>query len=497
MSIFKEIKEKSKVYPNKIAIILRKKKLTYSQLVDEVDAVTNYFISLKIKANDKIGLVENNTIEFIITFLAISNIGAVVVPLNTTYTKKIIYENFKKLKITNLIIWYKYSNYFIKKLKLKNLITTEKKIKNLKFFNNYKKYKNSKKKITSTMKQGDFLIVLTSGSTSNPKPIVLNQKTKILRSKAMRKLYKIDKNDIILTASPLDHSLGQRLLILPLLVGGTSIILDTFTIHNFYEAVKKYKVTFTILVSNQINELLKNNNKFKKLNLKKGLVSASSKLSNNVKSKLLKKNFNIYEMYGVSEIGTVTSICINKDIKNFKSVGKECSNAEIKILSNDNKFLKRKERGEIVCRTPLRFTKYFNLNKLTNDSFFKNYFKTGDIGYLDKNKYLYYLGRKKNIIKISGISVYPEDIETIVLQNKNISEAAVINFVEKNGLEKFVLCVVIKNKKYDKKKLYYYCQENLTSFQQPTRIFFLKSLPKTKLGKINKPKLKLNIKNQL
>ena len=107
MSIFKEIKEKSKVYPNKIAIILRKKKLTYSQLVDEVDAVTNYFISLKIKANDKIGLVENNTIEFIIIFLAISNIGAVVVPLNTTYTKKIIYENFKKLKITNLIIWYK------------------------------------------------------------------------------------------------------------------------------------------------------------------------------------------------------------------------------------------------------------------------------------------------------------------------------------------------------------------------------------------------------
>ena len=66
--------------------------------------------------------------------------------------------------------------------KLKNLITTEKKIKNLKFFNNYKKYKNSKKKTTSTMKQGDFLIVLTSGSTSNPKPIVLNQKTKIFNA---------------------------------------------------------------------------------------------------------------------------------------------------------------------------------------------------------------------------------------------------------------------------------------------------------------------------
>ena len=114
------------------------------------------------------------------------------------------------------------------------------------------------------------------------------------------------------------------------------------------------------------------------------------------------------------------------------------------------------------------------------------------------NIFLYnFSNAAKNIIKISGISVYPEDIETIVLQNKNISEAAVINFVEKNGLEKFVLCVVIKNKKYDKKKLYYYCQENLTSFQQPTRIFFLKSLPKTKLGKINKPKLKLNIKNQL
>ena len=498
MSIFKEIKKLSRINPDKTAVVFEFKKLTYSELVQKVELVTNYLTNLKIKANDKVGLVSNNSIEFVLIFLAISNIGASVVPLSTSYTKKMIYQNFKKLKIKHLIIWYKYLNFFKNNdLKLKNIITIEKKIKGYDFFNEYENFKIKKKNKSINQNQKDFLIVLTSGSTSAPKPIVLTQKTKILRSIAMRRLYNIDKNDVVLTASPLDHSLGQRLLLLPLLSGGTSIILSTFTMFNFYEAMKKNMITFTILVSNQVSELIKDKKNFKDLHLKKGLVSASSKLTNQTKKILIKKKFNIYEMYGVSEIGTVTSICINKDRKNFKSVGKACSGADIKILSNNNEYLKKNKIGEIVCKTSLKFSKYFDLNKQTKEAFYKDYFKTGDIGYLDKNEYLYYLGRKKNVIKISGISVYPEDIETTVLQNKNISEAAVISFSDRNGAEKFVLCVVKKILKYDIENLRIYCQKNLTSFQQPSKIIFLKEIPRTTLGKINKPKLKKQISKQL
>ena len=122
-----------------------------------------------------------------------------------------------------------------------------------------------KKKINFKKHYNNFLICLTSGSTNKPKPIVLSQKTKILRSIAARKLYKINSNDTVLTPSPLDHTLGQRIFLLPLLVGGTSVVLKVFTIFNFYEAIKKYGVSFTILVPNQISEIVKNRNEFKKL----------------------------------------------------------------------------------------------------------------------------------------------------------------------------------------------------------------------------------------
>ena len=82
--------------------------------------------------------------------------------------------------------------------------------------------------------------------------------------------------------------------------------------------------------------------------------------------------------------------------------------------------------------------------------------------------------RKKNIIKVSGNMVYAEDIESIITKNKNILEAAVMGLSDRNGFEKIILCVVSKNKNYSKEKLFEYCQKNLTNFQQPFKILFLK-----------------------
>ena len=231
--------------------------------------------------------------------------------------------------------------------------------------------------------------------------------------------------------------------------------------------------------------------------LKKGLVSASSKLNNNLKKDLIKKNIKIFEMYGASEIGTVTNILLNKKNNKYKSVGKPCSGAKIKILSDKNKFLPHNNIGEIVCSTSLRFKKYYGLKKETKNSFFKQYFKTGDIGYLDKDNYLYYIGRKKNVMKISGINVFPEDIEKILILNKKILKVAVLGIINHDGKEQIIACVVVKNKGVKKKILFDYCYKNLATFQQPSQIFILKSFPKTVLGKVNMTVLRNIIRKNL
>jgi len=486
MKIFDILKKNSIKYPNKEAIIIENLRLTYYELFEQVKKTITVFQKNKITEKSIVAIIEDNTVCHILSLFSLSYLGSTIVPLNTFYSKDWLINKFKKTKIDVLISSSEYAKFLKKKINLKIIITTDKS-KQFYYFYDYQKLNiNNLKKIN--IKNKNFLILLSSGSTGNPKPIVFTQENKILRSRLMKDLYKITKEDKITVTCPIDHSLGMRLLFLPLLNGATCVVMPKFTSSNYYEILKKEKITFSILVSSQIYFLIKDKEKFKTFYLKKGLVSASSTLSHNVKKIIINKNIKLYEMYGASEIGTVTSINLTKNNKKIKSVGKSYkNNIIIKILSDKNKFLKKNQKGEIVCKTPAIFHNYYNLKKITKNSFFKEYFKTGDIGYLDNKKYLYFLGRKKNIIRRSGITIYPEDIENIFINDKNINNVAVLGF--KKNLNEEIYLFIEKNIKINLDYIKNICIKKLSTFQMPNKIFLLRKLPKTSLDKIDKKKL--------
>ena len=484
MTIFDVLKKNAIKYPYKDAIIIDDIKLNYKDLLNSVIKTILIFEKNKITSENTVVIIEDNTLSHILSLFSLSYLGTETIPLNTYYSKDVIQKIFKEQKVDILISNTKYAKFLSSKFELKKIITTNKS-KNFPYFYDYNflKIKKLKKKIVKLKK--NFLILFSSGSTGNPKPIVFTQKIKILRSKLMSDLYKISKEDKVVVTCPIDHSLGMRLLFLPLIAGATCVVMSKFTNENYFKIVKKNNVTFSILVSSQIYKLLENKDQFKDFYLKKGLVSASSKLSDRTKKAILKNKIKLYEMYGASEIGTVTNINISKNSKKIKSVGNSFNkNIIIKILSTKNKFLKNNEIGEIVCKTPAIFKEYLGLKEQTNNSFYKGFFKTGDIGYLDSEKYLYFLGRKKNIIRRSGITIYPEDIENILINDKNIDEVAVVG-VERNENEDICLFVKKNNKitlDYVKKM----CIKKLSAFQIPSKIYLINDLPKTNLGKINK-----------
>ena len=196
-------------------------------------------------------------------------------------------------------------------------------------------------------------------------------------------------------------------------------------------------------------------------------------------------------MYGMAEMGTITNINLTKNKVKSKSVGKTYDKKiSIKILSHNKKYLSKNKVGEIICKSPGRFEGYFGLKDLTKNAFFKGYFKTGDIGYLDKNNNLFYLGRKKNVIKRSGVNIYPEDIEGILLKNSNINEVAVIPFI-KNSSTKIILFVK-KDKTLTYNLIRNICLKKLSTFQLPNEIKLISKFPKTSSQKIDKQKIKKN-----
>jgi acyl-coenzyme A synthetase/AMP-(fatty) acid ligase len=281
------------------------------------------------------------------------------------------------------------------------------------------------------------------------------------------------------------------MLFLPLLSGAKCVIMRKFTSNLYFDYVQRHNVTFSALVPSQIDELVLQNKKFKSFYLKKGLVSASSKLFESTKKKIINKKISLFEMYGMAEMGTITNINLTKNKVKSKSVGKTYDKKiSIKILSHNKKYLSKNKVGEIICKSPGRFEGYFGLKDLTKNAFFKGYFKTGDIGYLDKNNNLFYLGRKKNVIKRSGVNIYPEDIEGILLKNSNINEVAVIPFI-KNSSTKIILFVK-KDKTLTYNLIRNICLKKLSTFQLPNEIKLISKFPKTSSQKIDKQKIKKN-----
>jgi len=454
---------------------------SYKNFKDNVDWVS-FFLN-KFKHKRKILVLIDSSYHLGVFLLSVAKSGKTIIPINKDLKENQILEQILYTS-PDIIIYSKNFKRIASKAK-KSLLICEDDI-----FNDIskKKIKNDKTISTVNHLNNDFIITFSSGTTSKPKPIIFTQKIKIERYKHIKKLYNIKKKDVIFTSSPLDHSLGQRLFFLAILTGCKLVYLNKYDLKKWKKVIKKNKVSFAILPSNYL-KLLKKDILNKSIKVKK-VVSAAADIGRSDKLALRGKiNFN--EMYGASEIGTITNLKKNSPTSKIGSVGKLIGDAKVKIYDENLKTLALNKVGEIGCKTKLQFKGYFKNKKLTEKSQKNGFFLTGDLGYLDKDNYLYFVSRKKDVIISSGLNIYPVDIEKEINEHKNIKESAVVGLKDKFfGEVSFAVCVLKKNEKNFEIKIRNYLQKRLANFQQPLGYSFVKEIPKNSLGKIVKKDLK-------
>ena len=427
--MFYEIFKKNVLkYPNK-EIIIENEKFTFGELLKKVERK-----KLNFYPYTHIAVFLENSTEFIELLLLASKYHLTLIP----FANKNI--DFKKFDIEYI------------------------------FDGKFKKYKEY------TPKKSGYIIVSTSGSTSSPKPIVLTEDIKLKRIDIAKKTYNLSSDDTILVSTPMHHSLALRGVLMSLVLGAKLVLLKNFKSDKFLKTIEKEKVTFTFAVSNQL-EIIKDKLKNYNISSLKSLVSTSYALNPDTK-KELSKYTNVYECYGTSEIGCVTQLS-PKDIKiHPNSVGKALDGCEIKIKD-----------GEILVKSPWKFKEYYKMKEETNNAFEDNFFKTGDLGEIIDG-YLYYKGRKKDIIKSGGITIYPIDIEKELKKVKGVKEVAVIGIEDEYFGEAIVAIIEGEAKKEDLIS----ASKNLAPYQRPMEYIF-ERLPRNEMGKVQKFKLKEKYKN--
>jgi long-chain acyl-CoA synthetase len=331
-----------------------------------------------------------------------------------------------------------------------------------------------------------FILTMTSGSTSDPKPIVLSQRTKLNRAMAAVEMYGVTAADVTLTATPLYHSLAERLVLIPLLTGGTSVLMTRFSPREWIETVGRHHVSFTIAVSSQLGQIVRALDPSGAPTSLRCVVSSSALLEAGVKAELRARlSCDLHECYGASEIAVATTLDMTQAAERLNSVGRAAPGVEIRILDDGGASLPAGTVGEIACRTPMLFSGYHGQPELTQASMCGGFFRTGDLGRLDQDGFLYFLGRKKEIIITGGINVYPIDVEETLLGYDGLIESAAFAVADERLGEVIGLAYVTDGRSdFDLRQMRRHFARKLADFQQPRKFLALPALPRNAMGKV-------------
>lgn len=497
MSIIQQFYKHVLQTPDKAAAIFDNDVVSYQELANKVSSLSKGLLDAGIQKGDHVAILLPNSVEFIVLMMTAANMGLVLVPNNMTIGDQILSRSIYAADVKHAFVWYALvadlkatfdsilddDAVFVSVggeshgvLSYESLLETPPD--NLNIIN------------TDEFLEYPYILTMTSGSTGEPKPIVLSQQTKMLRAKAAIELYGVNHEDITLIATPMYHSLAERLVIIPLITGGTCVLLGSYTAKRWLQAVIKHKVTFAIPVSSQLKQILiELNENSCSLDSLRCLVSSSERLPDSVREEMKAViHCEFHECYGASEVAIVTNLDHQKNANG--SVGLAIPNVEITILDDNREPVGINQPGEIACKTPMLFSGYYKKPQATAAAMWEDYFCTGDIGRLDEHGFLYFLGRKKDIIITGGINIYPKDIEDVLNSHESVVECAVIPLPD-DVLGESLTAVIVTDKKasFNKRALQRFCSSTLADYQQPRSYLLVEELPKNSMGKIMKQKL--------
>jgi amino acid adenylation domain-containing protein len=339
----------------------------------------------------------------------------------------------------------------------------------------------------------DAFILLTSGTEARPKLIPLTHGAVCRSAYNAGAAVALGPQDRLLNVLPLFHAHGLISGLLTALAAGTSVVCTPgFDPAAFFGWLTKFRPTWYTAVPTihraVLSEADRHKHSVRQCSLRV-IRSASASLPANVLNELESQfGVPVIETYGMTEASS--QIAANP-LRRRKpgSVG-QSAGAEIAIMDREGRRLEAGERGEIALRGPTITRGYDNDIAATESAFRDGWFRTGDLGYLDRDGYLFIVGRIKDVIKRGGQQVAPAEVEEVLLGHPDVIEAAAFSIPHPRLGEDVAAAVVRRpDAKVSAQKLRNFASERLAQFKVPSLILIVPEIPKGPSGKIKRSEL--------
>jgi long-chain acyl-CoA synthetase len=342
----------------------------------------------------------------------------------------------------------------------------------------------------------------TGGTTGVSKGAVLTHRNlvaNVMQSEAwIRPTLGAVEGQVVVTALPLYHifSLTANCLTMLKLGGHNLLIANPRDFQGFVRELSKHRFTFMAGVNTLFNALLHTPG-FDKVDFSALRVSLGGGMAvqRAVAERWKEVTGNVLtQAWGLTE--TSPAACINLPGAEFNgSIGLPIPSTIISIRDDAGNELPLGQSGEICVQGPQVMRGYWNRPDETEKVMLPGgVLRTGDLGYIDPQGYVYIEDRKKDMILVSGFNVYPNEVEGVAVMHPGVLEVAAVSQADERAGEVVALFVVKKDPALTEEELIDFCRKSLTGYKVPKRVYFRGELPKTNVGKILRRELKDQLK---
>ncbi|MFT4240855.1 MAG: AMP-binding protein [Acidovorax sp.] len=336
------------------------------------------------------------------------------------------------------------------------------------------------------------LMTYTSGSTGLPKGAMLSYGNALFKTDASAQSSSLGAQDVLLAIAPLYHIAGMLMGVnVPVYTGATCVLMYRFDAAATAQALARHRVTwwYSIAPMNVAVMQVPGARDMDFSALRHNAVTSfgitfTEALANQWKE--FAPNAVASEAaYGLSETHTCDT-AMPVDAVRWGTQGKPVAGNRIRIIDPDTgEDMPVGAQGEIIIHGPGNFRGYWNKPEATAKTLKDGWVHTGDMGRLDADGYLTFLGRFKEMIKVSGYSVFPEEVETILIKHPAIAQAAVLGVPDAQKGEVVRAFIVQKpGAALDADALVAWCRENMAAYKVPREVRFIDALPATGAGKV-------------
>lgn len=492
MNIKQTLEDTASKIPDKAAIVLGDRRISYGELDAASNRVANALLKLGMKKGTHVAILMSHSPEWVINYFGVIKGGGVAALLNTALKAPELDSLLRDSDSEILITEKKFSRMLSPVLPhlplLKHVIEVDSR--------SYAKMVSKAASVSPAVdlkREDEATVFYTSGVLGKQKGVVHTHASLMGTPPIVSAGIQRKREDVIIDLVPFSYLYGLfEVLFGSIITGSTVVLIANFTPRAVLEAVEKEKGTIIFGVPAMYNALAMVRDevlaRYDLRSLRLVVTAGAKSFPKLMKTLEDKLGLSVYEVYGLTEASAVSISTF--DSRKLGTVGKPICG--LRILDDNGQEVPSGEIGEAVFNAPWVMKGYYKAPELTGQVLKDGWFYTGDLVRMDEEGYLEYIEKKSFIIVTSsGLKIGPSEVEFVLLSHPGIAEVAYVGINDGYGGQIPTAFVVLKEgQRATAEELSDLCCQNLADFKLPKRIEFVDSIPKTSSGKIARKTLR-------